>query len=213
VEHIQRVTKKGPNEPGIPIYVDPVGLKRAENTLHSTLWIPTKATPLKDTLTRGLRSLGMAYVVKDDMLIISDFRGIARERNEDVIEACDASPESRALLARLEERVKMSFADETSLRNVLAYLKQATRKSPRDRAIDILVSPSGLEEAGQTLDSTIEMNLEGVPLKTTLRLLLSQLKLACVVKNGRLVIHSRNGIQKLMRNAQGPPQPEILGTD
>jgi hypothetical protein len=202
LEHIKRATKKGSNDPGVPIYIDPVGLERAERTLHSMVRVPTKAAPLSDILGRGLRSLGMAYIVKDGLLIISDPRGIARERAEIVVQACDSSPESQALLARLEEPIKMPFPDGTPLRDVLAYLKQATGKAPRDRAIEILVSRIGLEEAGQTLDSTIHMDLEGVALKTTLRLLLHQLGLACVVKQGRLVIHTPQGIRKLMRTAE-----------
>ena len=62
--------------------------------------------------------------------------------------------------------------------------------------------PSGLEETKRSLNSTILVDLEGVPLKTTLRLMLDQLGLACVVKDGRLVIHSREGIGKLLRNAK-----------
>jgi hypothetical protein len=163
LQHIQRATKNGPNDPGIPIYIDPLGLQRAARSLNTTVTINEKSLPLKDSLARVLTSLGMAYIVKDDVLIISDPRGIERERNEVGVRGCDASPATKALLARLEE-------------------------------------------VERSLNSTIGlMDLEGVPLKTTLRLMLDQLGLACVVKDGRLVIHSRKGIQKLLRNATGEP--------
>jgi hypothetical protein len=204
LESAQQATKKGPNDPGVPMYIDPIGIRRAECTLFSTVMIPTTtAIPLKDTLARALRPLGMAYIVKDDVLIISDLRGIERERNAVAVHGGDASPETLAMLARLEEPVKIPFPDETSLRDVLAYLEQVTGKPPHERAMPFLVVPGALEQAKKTLDSTIQMDLDGVPLRTTLRLLLDQLGLACVVKNGRLVIHSAKGIEKLRRKESG----------
>jgi hypothetical protein len=214
LESAQRAAKKGPNDPGIPIYVDPTGLRRAECTLYSTVMIPnTRAVPLKDTIARALSPLKMASIVKDDMLIISDLRGIERERNAIAVHGGDSSPETRALLARLDEPVKIPFPDETSLRDVLAYLEQVTGKPPHERAMEFLIVPGGLEQAKKTLDSTIQMDLKGVPLKTTLRLMLDQLGLACVVKNGRLVIHSAKGIEKLRRKESGAAVPRVGAID
>ncbi len=196
LQHIERVTNKGPNDPGIPIYVDPLGVLEA-GVFDSTVTINEKGLPLKDALARVLTPLGMAYIVKDDMLFISVPESTERQRNEVAVQACDASQQTKALVAQLEKPVKMPFPDDTPLGDVLEYLKQATEDLPQNRALEILVMPSGLEEAETTLNSTIQMDLEGVPLKTTLRLLLDQLGLACVVKDGRLVIHSSNGIRKL----------------
>ena len=95
----------------------------------------------------------------------------------------------------------MPFPNSTPLGDVLEYLKQVAKDPPGDRAMEFLVVPSGLEEAERTLNSTVRMDLEGVPLRTMLPLLLDQLGLACVVKDGRLVIHSAEGIRKLKRNA------------
>jgi hypothetical protein len=204
LESAQRAAKKGPKDPGIPIYIDLMGLQRAGNTPFSTVMVPTtQAVPLKDTLARALRPLGMASIVKDDMLIISDLRGIERERNALAVQGGDASTETQALLARLEEPVKIPFPNETSLREVLEYLTQVTRKPRHELPMEFLVVPSGLEQTRKTLDSTIQMDLEGVPLRTSLRLLLDQLGLACIVKNGRLVIHSAKGIEKLRRKESG----------
>jgi hypothetical protein len=205
LEGIKRASKKGPNDPGIPIYVDPLGLQRAERSLNSLVKITPKATPPKETLERALTSMRMAYIVKDDVLIISDPRGIERERNEVGIRACDASPATRALLARLEEPVKMPFPHEIPLGDALEHIKRATARPPGGRGIEILVVPDGLNEAKRSLNSTIQVDLEGVPLKTTLRLLLDQLGMACAVKEGRLIIHSHEGIRKLLRNAQPIP--------
>jgi hypothetical protein len=226
LQGIKRASKKGPNDPGLPIYVDPLGLQRAERSLNSMVTITADFISPRDRLERALTSLRMAYIVKDDVLIISDPRGIERERHEVAVRACDASPASQALLARLEEPVRIPFPNETPLDDVLAYLKRATAQPPHDRAIKILVVPDGLKEVERSLNSTIQVDfprparpplpfrverslnstiqvdLEGVPLKTTLRLLLDQLGLGCVVKDGRLVIHSRQGIRKLIRAAE-----------
>ena len=95
------------------------------------------------------------------MLIISDPRGIERERKEVAVQACDASPASQALMARLEEPVRMPFPNETPLATSSSYLKRATAQPPDDRRIEILVVPDGLEEVEKSLDSTMNMDLEG----------------------------------------------------
>ena len=204
LQHIRRVAKKGPDDPAIPVYIDPLGLQQAERSVNSTVIIVEKSIALKDALTRVLTSLGMAYIVKDDVLIISDPRGIERERQEVPVRACDASAASPALMARLEEPVRIPFPNETPLDDVLTYLKRVTAQPPHDRPIEIIVVPDGLKEVEKSLNSPIQVDLEGVPLKTTLRLLLGQLGLGCVVKDGRLVIHSRQGIRKLVRAAERP---------
>ena len=56
--------------------------------------------------------------------------------------------------------------------------------------IPIYVDPAGLQKAHQTVLSTITMDFEGVPLRTTLRLLLRQLGLRYEVGDGLLTITS-----------------------
>ena len=57
----------------------------------------------------------------------------------------------------------MSFAAETPLDDVLKYIKQATT-TPRSRASRSTWTRSGLQEAERSLNSTVAMDLEGVPL-------------------------------------------------
>ena len=94
---------------------------------------------------------------------------------------------TRLILARLEEPVSMSFANETPLEDVLKYIKSATQ-GPNDTGIPIYVDPAGLSEAEKTMTSPVSLDLEGVPLKTTLRLLLKQLGLTYAVEDGLLTI-------------------------
>src|SRR5262249_54408823 len=88
------------------------------------------------------------------------------------------------------EPISMSFANETPLDDILKYIKQATT-TPSFSGIPIYVDPIGLQEAEKSLTSTVTIDLEGVPLKTTLKLLLKQLGLTYTVKDGFLMITSK----------------------
>jgi hypothetical protein len=87
----------------------------------------------------------------------------------------------------------MQFANETPLDDVLKYIKAATTK--KDRApIPIYVDPQGLHDAERSMNSTVQIDLEHIPLKTSLRLILKQLGLAYCVRDGVLIISSVAGI-------------------
>ncbi len=85
--------------------------------------------------------------------------------------------------------IPMRFHIETPLDDVLKYIKQATT-TPTYPGIPIYVDPIGLQEAERSLNSTVQIDLEGVPLEDTLRLCLKQLGLAYEVKDSRLRITS-----------------------
>lgn len=62
----------GPNDSGVPIYVDPVGLQEAEAFLLKKVSIESKkGEPLGSSLKRLLNSIGLGYRVKDGLLSIS----------------------------------------------------------------------------------------------------------------------------------------------
>jgi hypothetical protein len=91
----------------------------------------------------------------------------------------------------LKQRVPMHFLEATPLADVLKYIKMATTGAD-GKDIPIYVNPIGLMEAEKTMTSTvINMDLDGVPLQTSLRLCLAQLDLAYNVKDGLLLITSR----------------------
>jgi RNA polymerase sigma factor (sigma-70 family) len=98
-------------------------------------------------------------------------------------------PKSRAILAKLEEPISIPFGDETPLEDVLKYLKQATT-TEKFAGIPIYVDPVGLQEADKSMTSTVRIELDGVPLRRTLQLLLKQLGLAYSVEDGLLFITS-----------------------
>ncbi len=199
LRHINYVTDKGRNDPGIPMYVDPAGLREAAKNLTSPVAIEVRETPLKVALQQILDQLALAYIVEDDLLFISSPKGVDRERKEMMTGlAADAVPKTRKVLDELEKPISMSFRNETPLADILKYIKGTTR-SKTDSGIPIYIIPEGLAEAQKTMKSTsslVTIDLEGVPLRTTLRLLLKQLDLGYVVNEGNLKIDSSLSVHR-----------------
>ena len=185
------------SHPGIPIYVEPLGLEEAKQTINnSTVTIRDDNATLGVKLTTILAQRRLAYVVKDDVLIVSSIKGIEREKRETMVLAKDASPKTMAVLAKLNEPIRMSFANGKPLEVVLKHIKTATT-SATYAGIPIVVDAAGLEEVHRSTHSTVLIDLNHVPLKTTLRLTLKQLGLTYTVRDGQLVISSPKGIQNL----------------
>lgn len=99
----------------------------------------------------------------------------------------DQSPKGRNLVKWLREPIPMSFVNGTPLQDVLKYIKAATASS-KDDGLPIYIDPIGLQEAEKTTDSPVTLDLLGVPLRTTLRLLLEQLGLSYGVTEGMIYI-------------------------
>ncbi len=114
----------------------------------------------------------------------------------------DKNPKSKLIYKSLDEPISMSFNEETPLEDVLKYIKQATT-TEKYQGIQIYLDPEGLKETDTTAVSTVRnMDLEGVPLKTTLRLLLRQLGLAYCVRDGVVMISTPEIIFEELRDAQ-----------
>jgi hypothetical protein len=105
----------------------------------------------------------------------------------------------------LAEPVPMSFPGETPLEDILMYIKKETKDSS-GAGIPIYVDPLGLSESDRTMQSTVAIDLEEVPLKTTLRLLLHQLGLAYCVKDGVLTISSPERIDEDLNGKKKEPE-------
>ncbi len=96
-------------------------------------------------------------------------------------------PRSRALLARLEEPIPMQFPNATPLEEVLKYIRSATA-GPDGEGIPIYVDPVGLEMMSKTMQSPIKMDLKGVPLRQTLKLVAGQLGMFYGIRDGLVTI-------------------------
>ena len=130
--------EKKPTDPGLlQIYVDP----RVERALTSKVRMDASDAPLRLTLSMLLDQVGLAYLVKDDVLIISSPQGIEVERNETPSSAADETPGTKRVLAKLEEPIPMTFANPIPLDDMLNYIRQATVTRGGDDGIPIVSDP------------------------------------------------------------------------
>ncbi len=97
---------------------------------------------------------------------------------------------NRKIREALDNPVSMPFTSETALEDVVKYIKTATSAPGMMQGIPIYVDPVGLSEAEKTMASPITLTLEGVPLRTSLSLLLKQLDLVYHIQGGVLMITS-----------------------
>ena len=112
---------------------------------------------------------------------------IANGRRSDPITAAQAR-----IREALNQPIPMHFLEETPLEDVLSSIKTATT-SADGKPIPIYVDPIGLLQAEKTMASTVtNIDLDSLPLSTSLRLCLAQLDLAYYVKDGLLVITCRD---------------------
>ena len=88
----------------------------------------------------------------------------------------------------LEKVIAMPFVQETPLEEVVKYIRTATTGPRMEQGLPIYIDPEGLSQAEKTVASPIALNLDGIKLKTTLRLSLKQLGLGYYVKHGLLII-------------------------
>ena len=104
-----------------------------------------------------------------------------------------SSPEIAAANARirttLDRPITLHFPHETPLEDVLKFITSNVRCADGNR-LPVYVDPIGLKEAEKSMQSTVEIDIEGVPLKTSLDLVLRQLGMMYEVREGILEITS-----------------------
>lgn len=116
----------------------------------------------------------------------------------DVADAADSGPveasddRSQRIGAELAKSIDMPFPNETPLEDVIKYIRSSTKSQAYPEGIPIYLDPVGLQEAEKTSSSPVAINLQQVPLRTSLKLLLEQLGLTYRVQDGLLKITSRN---------------------
>jgi hypothetical protein len=101
----------------------------------------------------------------------------------------------------LNQHVPVHVRDETPLEDVLESIQKALRDA-NGKGIPTYVDPIGLQEADKTMTSTVRgIELDGIPLRTSLRLCLAQLDLAYRVQDGLLLITSEESNDPSLRAA------------
>jgi hypothetical protein len=95
----------------------------------------------------------------------------------------------------LNQPVAIDLADGTTLEDFLRYTRDET-SGPNGDVIPIYVDPIGLAKADKTMDSRLRgVQLQGVELRTSLRLCLRQLDLAYGVRDGLILITSQDAAE------------------
>ena len=113
---------------------------------------------------------------------------VAAATNSGPIEALD--DRSQRISGELGKTLDMSFKLDTPLSDIVDYIRRATSGPAFPEGIPIYVDPIGLQDADKTMASTVSIDLHGLPIRTTLRLLLSQIGMVYRVRDGLLTITS-----------------------
>jgi hypothetical protein len=119
---------------------------------------------------------------------------------------CDdrAEPANARILKLLKQRIPMRFPTKTPLDALLIHVKEAS-SALDGKGIPIFVDPIGLQEAEQSMTSTVIFDVEDVPLQTSLHACLQQLGLAYRVRAGFLQISSDSESEsELLPSAENP---------
>ncbi len=87
--------------PGIPIYVDPAGIKDVKLTMEAQVTEIVGDQPIRNVLSDSLRPLGLMYDVRDGFLMISSRTAILEHRVEEIDHKLDRVIE---MLGRLEQK-------------------------------------------------------------------------------------------------------------
>jgi hypothetical protein len=99
LKHIKKVTTNA-TDPGIPIYVDPIGLTEAGNMDMATqVKLNYKKQSIRTILELTLRPLGLSYDVRDGFLMISSRTAVLEHRVEEIDRKLDRLLE---MLGRLQ---------------------------------------------------------------------------------------------------------------
>ncbi len=98
LRHIREVTKDA-TYPGIPIYVDPLGLAEAHKTMGTEVELNYKQQPIEAVLFYSLRPLGLSYSIRDGFVRISSRTATLESRVEEIDRKLDVMLE---MLGRLQ---------------------------------------------------------------------------------------------------------------
>ncbi len=158
-----------------------------EERPYTNLDIPRRKPASQDTIAERID--------KNGALAIKSRERLRTEQDTVVILGNADSPKTARLLTKLDEPIRMPFPDDTPLIEVFKYIKRATT-TPSFAGISIFVDSAALQEVDRSLMSPIRIDLEGVPLRTSLRLIAEQLRLAYYVNEGNVTVSSPKIIQQ-----------------
>ena len=135
----------------------------------------------------------------------------------------DENPNTKAVMDALDQPLTFRTTEESTLRDILKQIKESLTTAD-GKKVPIYVDPNGLKDAEVVLESSIQIDLEDVPVKFSLRLMLKQLRLAYCVRDGVVIISSLKGVLQELKEAEselmglhpdkviiGPSGPALMG--
>jgi len=163
----------GPKEAGLPIFVDPVALRKSNATMSSKVTINLEGIPLATSLGLILKQHNLRYGVQQDgLLVIGNTATIPLSQARTISEA-----QANAWIA-LARRVAVPFEQPVSLEVVVKFLKEASRSEDLPDGLPIYVDPISLAEHDLTLDkAAVTLDLREASLLSALHLMLAQMDL------------------------------------
>jgi hypothetical protein len=111
---------------------------------------------------------------------------------------------TRLICEFLDEPLDLLFPTETPLEAVIQYIQEAAEPDRIPGGFTIYIDPRELESANATMASPITINIRQVKLKTGLRLVLKQLGLAYIVKDGMILVGNPDE-QEFLNEASANP--------
>ncbi len=112
----------------------------------------------------------------------------------------EKNPRSKEVIGKLEQPATLHFPTETPLEEVLKRIRDLAKGNSGKR-LSIYVNPEALQEAEKTMTSPVIIDLEDVPLRLALRLVLQQLGLAYCVRDGVVMINTPEGVRQELQEA------------
>ncbi len=178
---------RGPGEGPMPVYIQPQGLQDADITPDVPIKIDLEDVPARTVLRLILAQRSLIYLIDEGVLVVASGNPGAMARQDREDRSPDGAARDARVVALLEREWPIKFAEPTPLRAVLTSLAKQVREDG-GRPLPLYVDTTDIEDFEKTMGAPIILDLEGLPLRTTLRLILAQAGLRCQVKDGLLVI-------------------------
>ena len=168
--------------------------------MHQSIWIRAMGIVLVATLSLSIGTRPSLQAQSPPAVVSSAAVGGAFGGDPELkptiihVAAKPLSKEAAKIASKLQEKITMAFPNDTPLEEVVKYIRQCTvDKADFPEGIPIYLNPVGLQEAEKTSQSTIMIDLKGIPLATSLKLTLDQLSLAYWIHpDGLLIITSKD---------------------
>ena len=149
-------------------------------------WLKTKMRLRLSTLILLIIIFGMAVT-----LVLQQQR---EARLRSALRSARNAASDKAILMALDQPFDAKLIPRPTLALLLKEINRVTANGMLWDGIPIYVDPIGLQEAGVTMNSPVTVSSKAVPIRKALQDALGQLKLVYTVKDGLMMITSKESI-------------------